>query len=149
MKKYIPLAFLLLLNGCASTPVPLNEATQVSADRVIAFQSPDPARSATLTVVRDGGFAPGGGCFRALWVNQVLAARLDTSEVAKFYVEPGELLLRVGRDPQGRGLCAPRQDHWVQRETILKPGEHKAFRITTGDSGQYDIIRTDIEQPKE
>ena len=84
----------------------------------------------------------------ALWINQTLAARLDTSEVAKFYLEPGEILLRVGRDPQGKGLCALGQDQWVQRETILRPGEQKTFRMTTGDNGQFDIIRSDLDQSK-
>ena len=145
MKKCLPLALLLLLNGCASTPVPISEATQAPTDRVIAFQSPEPTKNATLTVIRDGGLAPGGGCFMALWINQTLAARLDTSEVAKFYLEPGEILLRVGRDPQGKGLCALGQDQWVQRETVLRPGEQKAFRMTSGDNGQFDIIRSDME----
>lgn len=148
MRKYLPLAFLFFLNGCASTPVSLNEAKQAPADRVIAFQSPEPKKNAILTVIRDGGLAPGGGCFMALWINQALAARLDTSEIATFYLEPGEILLRVGRDPQGKGLCAFGQDQWVQRETMLRPGEKKIFRMTTGDNGQFDIIRSNIETPK-
>jgi hypothetical protein len=73
---------------------------------------------------------------------------LDTSEVAKFCLEPGEVLLRVGRDPQGKGLCAIGQNQWIQRETVLKPGEQKTFRMTTGHFGVFDIIRYDIDQPK-
>lgn len=148
MKKYIPLVFLILLSGCASTPVLIDNAKHTPADRVMAFQSTDATKTAELTVIRDGGFIAGGGCYMALWINQTLAARLDTSEVSKFYIEPGELLLRVGRDPQGNGLCALGQDQWVQRETMLKPGEKMTFRMMIGATGEFDIIRSDIRQTK-
>ena len=135
------------LCGCASSPVSIKDAIQVPADRVLAFQEPTQDKSASLSVIRDSAFQ-GGGCYYALWINQTLAARLDTSEVAKFFVEPGELLLRVGRDPQGNGLCALGQDQWVQRETLLKPGEQKTFRMTIGVNGELDIILSGIDQPK-
>lgn len=138
--KYITLALLFLISGCATTPMPLEDAKQIPAERVLAFQTSDDMKTATLTVIRDKGFV-GSGCYTALWINQILAARLGTKEVAKFFVEPGELLLRAGRDPQGKGLCAIGQDWWVQRETILRLGEQKSFRLTIGVDGEYDIIR--------
>lgn len=150
MKKVLLLGVALsVLCGCASSPVSIKDAIQAPVDRVLAFKETTRDKSASLSVIRDAAFQ-GGGCYMALWINQTLAARLDTSEVAKFYVEPGELLLRVGRDPQGKGLCAIGQDHdqWVQRETLMKPGEHKTFRMTIGVNGEFDISRSDIDQPK-
>lgn len=148
MKKFLSLASLFLLSGCVSTMVPINDAKQAPADRAIAFQCSDATKSSILTVIRDEGVMAGGGCYMALWINKTLAARLDTSEVARFCLEPGELLLRVGRDPQGKGLCATGQDHWIQRETVLGPSEQKTFRMTTGFFGEFDIIRTDMDRPK-
>lgn len=77
----------------------------------------------------------------ALWLNGKLAARFDTSETARFYVEPGEILLRVGSDPEGNGLCGFGKDRWTERETTLKPNENKAFRLTTDANGKRDIER--------
>lgn len=65
-------------------------------------------------------------------------------EKIDFRVASGETLLGVGRDPQGRGLCGTTFDSdVVNRETILKPGETKAFRIVAGSAG-VDIRRSDF-----
>lgn len=138
---------LSVLCGCATTPVSINDAKQVPADRLLAFQTADAAKTATLTVVRDEGFL-GSGCYYGLWINKTLAARVDVAEYAKFYVEPGETLLRIGRDPQGNGLCAVDQDNWTQRETIMKAGDPKTFRMSIDVNGKLDISRADTDQTK-
>ena len=74
-------------------------------------------------------------------VNRVLAARIGPSERVELIVPAGELLLRVGRDPQGGGLCAM-NEQWVQRETILRPGERTTFRLSLSANGQMDVMRT-------
>lgn len=138
------LLLVLLLGGCATTPVSMSAAKQASADRVLAFQMKGGDKTATLTVIRDAGLK-GSACYFAVYINQVLAARLDVAEFARFYVEPGEILLRVGRDPQGGGLCSSFQDYyWTQRETFLKPGEQKSFRMLFDLTGKMDIQRTDF-----
>ena len=143
-RLFLP-AFLLtlLLGGCESTPVPMSAAKQAPANRVLAFQTPTGEKTAILTVIRDDGF-PVSGCNIALYINQVLAARFEAAEYAQFYVESGEILLRVGWDPQGKGLCSFGQDQWTQRETFLKPDERKSFRLSFGTSGRFDIQRTDF-----
>ena len=146
MKKYLPLV-LLLLSGCATTPVSINDAKQTPSDRVLAFQTQDANKTAVLIVIRDEGFI-GSACYYGLWINQKLAARVDVAEYSKFYVEPGEILLRIGRDPEGKGLCGVDQDNWTQRETILRPGDQKTFRMTIDANAKLDIIRSDIDQTK-
>ncbi len=133
----------LLLGGCATTPVPISKAKQAPPDRVLAFQISGGDKTATVTVIRDEGYT-GSACYFAVYINQVLAARLDVAEFAQFYVEPGEILLRAGGDPQGIGLCAFASDMWTQRETFLKPGEQKSFRLSFDTSGKFDIQRTDF-----
>ena len=75
-------------------------------------------------------------------------ARVDVAEFANFYVEPGELLLRIGRDPEGGGLCGVDQENWTQRETIMKSGDKKTFRMSIDVNGKLDIMRADLDQPK-
>ncbi|MBL0711056.1 MAG: hypothetical protein JJV99_08600 [Colwellia sp.] len=112
-------------------------------DRVLAFQTAIGVKTAILTVVRDKGII-GSACYCAVYINRVLAARLDVSEFGQFYVEPGEVLLRVGWDPQGKGLCGLSADNWTQRETFLKPGEKKSFRLSIDQNAKLDIQRSDI-----
>ena len=68
----------LLLGGCATTPVPISAAKQAAADRVLAFQIVTDNKTATLTVIRDHGLL-GSACYFAVYINQVLAARLDVA----------------------------------------------------------------------
>lgn len=149
MKKHkqiwliLPLA--ILLKGCATIPVPISEAKQAPPDRVLAFQTPTSDKTATLTAIRDEGHL-GSGCYYALSINGILAARLDPAEFARFYIEPGEILMRYGRDPQGQGLCVSVEglfDSWTQRETFLKAGEKKSFRLTIDIMGKTDIQRSE------
>lgn len=125
------LLLMLCVSGCATV------LKQAPPDRVLAFQTPTSDKSAKLTVIRPFEFA-GGGCYKALYVNTIFAARLDVDEFAHFYVDPGEVLLRIGRDPYGKGGCSFDQDNWIQRETFLKPSDNKTFRIKGGDIQRAD-----------
>ena len=143
MKRMCLLLLLMFFaNGCATAPIPISEAKRVPPDRVLAFQTPLSDKAATLTMIRDEGFL-GGGCYYAVSLNGILAARLGPAELVRFYMESGEILMRYGRDPQGRGLCAPIEglDNWTQRETFLKSGEKKSFRLTIDMNGKTDIQR--------
>lgn len=132
----------LLLAGCASEPIPATRAQAAPGERVLAFQTKRTPDAGTLVITRDTGFG-GGGCFYAVSVNGTLAARLDVGETSRFFVDPGEVLLRVGRDPQGKGLCAFGKSEWTQRETVLRAGETKYFRLSIDVNGKTDIQRGD------
>jgi hypothetical protein len=118
-------------------PVPPASAAPVPPQRVYAFQSPTPSNSSVLVATRDNGF----GCYTAFYINGKLAARFDNAETAKFYVHPGEVLLRYGRDPEGKALCGTMQDHWASHETTLQPHETKEFRLTIVRGGEFVIQR--------
>lgn len=133
----------IVFMGCNTTPVTVSNAIPIDQGRALAFQNKPTENFGTIIVIRDEGMT-GGGCFIGLHINGKLAARIDTKEIVKFYVEPGEILFKVGRDPMGRGLCSTGQDHWTQRESFIKSNEIKYFRISTdGGSGKFDIIRAD------
>ena len=138
----VSICAILFLTGCATTvPIPIQEAKQVPADRLLAFQEPHEGVTATVIVTRDRGL-PGIACYLAIAINGTVAARLAAEETATFYVEPGETLLRVGGDALGRGLCGFSENYWTQRETILRANETKHFRLSI-NGVKADIERSD------
>lgn len=136
--------FTSMLAACASTRMLSSNALEAPATRLLAFQERTATSSGTLIVIRDSGFV-GGGCYKSFWINGRLAARFDVGEKARFFVEPGELVLRVGWDPQGVGLCSNSQDQYTDRETTLHPAEVKSFRIFTDSNAVLDIMRDDTK----
>jgi len=126
--RVLPSLFLLCsIFGCAglSTPVPYSEAIQTPKDRLFEFQQKNEKRTSSIVVIRDEGFA-GGGCFNNIWFDGTLAAMMDKAEIATFYLETGEHIIKIGN--VGRGLCATLRDR-IQRETLLKPNQQKYFRL--------------------
>lgn len=133
----------IVMTGCATTPTPVSEAKKAEPSRLLAFQERSEATTASVVVIRDSGHM-GGGCYSAFWINGQLAARLDVAETATFHIEPGEHRMKLSPDPMGRGLCAVGSDwHWTQRETILRSGERKLFRLSLDDNGKPDIQRAE------
>lgn len=132
-----------VLGGAATTSVAMFAAKQVPTERLLAFQVATGDKAASVTVIRDEGYID-SGCYYAMHINGVLAARLDVAEYARFYVEPGEIQFHAGRDPQGARLCGVQLDNWTHRETLLKPGEQKYFRLSIDANGKSDIQRTDF-----
>lgn len=129
----------MVLTGCATVQAPPQERTTVPRERLLV---PTAQGEAEIVVVRDVGFLT-HACFSALMVNRALVARMDTGETLRIRVPAGDLLLAVGRDPEGQGLCAVGKDYKVQREFAIKAGETKHFRMTIG-SGGIDIMRSDF-----
>lgn len=143
MKKIVAVSLIAIaLTGCATTPIPSTMAKPAPPDRLLAFQMKPSEPFGTLTITRDVGHI-GSACFYAISINGTLAARLDVAEKATFYVTPGEVLLRSGSDLYGKGLCSHDKNVWTQRETQLKPGETKYFRMSIDENGKTDIQRSD------
>lgn len=143
MKKFLIILLAFASYGCATTPTPISSATPVPKERLYALQENKNTNSGTLTVIRDEGFL-GGGCYISFAIDGTLVGRFDVAEVAKFYVEPGERLLRVSSDPQGKGLCSYGYETiWTQRETLIKSNDKKTFRLSIDVNGKYDVQRVD------
>lgn len=136
--KVLLTACAVFLSACSTTPVPSDQAKSVPPERFLA--SPEiPANHGTIIVTRDVGRP---GCYLAFFINNALVARFDPGESAKFPIEPGEHVLGVGRDPQGRGLCSTGDDYEISRETLIRPHETKNFRLVIDGFGAFDIQRT-------
>ena len=131
MRILIAAVAAVMLAGCSTSPVSPEEAKPVPKDRLVSFTSKPKEAYGTVVVTRDNGFL-GGGCFVAVHIDGKLAARIDTGEVARFYLPTGDHLVGLGIDKQGGGMCS-----WTnmlkEQSAILKEGQVKRFRIG-GDS---------------
>lgn len=130
MRLFVGAVAVALLAGCATSPVPSSEADPVPSSRLFAFQSPTQGDS-TLVVTRDKGFV-GGGCNTTVSIDGRRAAEIGTGETAKFRVTPGEHI--VSASSCGSGL--------KERETNIKAGSTKKFRISIDSSMSMDLSPT-------
>ena len=119
-----------LLAGCASSPVPSSQADPVPSTRLFAYQAAVPGDS-FLVVTRDKGFV-GSGCNGTVSIDGVRAAEVGSGETAKFRVTPGEHI--VSASTCGSGL--------KERETSIKPGATKKFRISVDSAMSLDLSPT-------
>lgn len=118
--------------GCGTfktNQVSLNTAANVPKDRLFAFQERLPG-TVPVEVVRDSG-ALGSACYLAIEAKQQLIARLDTGEVARFYIEPGDQELTVMLDPMGQGLCATKLGTPVREIHNIKDSGVTRFRLSS------------------
>lgn len=104
----------------------------------------DAEHTANIVIIRDTG-AKGSACFLSVHLNGVLAARLDTGEVASFFIKPGEVVIRAGLDPEGKFLCASSLAPGMidVKETIMKEGEEKVFSIGMSMASDIRLMRVD------
>lgn len=130
---------LVLLVGCATSPVPNAQAVSAPADRVLTHQDDLPG-AGKITVIRDSGFL-GSGCYATIFLNGDRAAKLDPKEKATFILPPGEWV--VGAALEGSGLCGANEKR-TEAETILKQGQEKYFRVFSAPEAGLDVRPTSL-----
>ena len=145
MKTTAILFAALMLTGCATTttPTPASSAKQAPASRLLAFQAKPNGQYGKIVVTRDSGLL-GSGCMNAVSINGQMAARLEPGETSSFLVPAGEVILQSGQDPMGKGLCTQLFDSPTIRESSIREGETKHFRMLISRDGRTDIQRTGI-----
>lgn len=124
---------LALLTGCATSAVTIDKAVPVPAERVLLKAADN--TNAKITIIRDSGFM-GGGCYVDVYLNDSLAAKLDTAEKVTFNVMSGELIL--GSQSSGSALCNGASIRHF--ETSIGQGQHKLYRVMTDQNGNPQII---------
>jgi len=130
MRIFVAALGVALLAGCASSPVPSSQADPVPSTRLFAYQAAVDGES-FLVVTRDKGFV-GAGCNATVSIDGVRAAEVGSGETAKFRVTPGEHI--VSASTCGSGL--------KERETSIKPGATKKFRISVDSAMSLDLSPT-------
>lgn len=83
--------FIFLTSGCYTNAVAINEAKTINNDRVYAYQEEN---DSVIVIVRDSGvFAH--FCTVDFYIDGVLAAGFNPSEIAKFNVKEGKHNLSI------------------------------------------------------
>lgn len=126
---------MLFLHGCATTPVPTDQASLVPAERIIN-KSYIEKREGTgeLIVKRDEGFG-GSACTSRVYVNALPIADIWTSEKVIMHLPAGDYI--VGAEPNsicGGGLS--------EASASISVGKKLVFRIGYGSNGDYRILPT-------
>ncbi|MNJ45740.1 hypothetical protein D3C77_408500 [compost metagenome] len=137
MRILIGAVAVAVLTGCSTSPVSPEQAKLIPADRLVSFTSKPNEAYGTVIVTRDTGWM-GGGCYVAVHIDGRVAARIDTGEVARFYLPTGDHLVGLGIDKQGGGMCSW-TDMLKEQSASLKEGQVKRFRIGGDSQGGLDI----------
>ena len=127
MKVFWLAATVLMLAGCATTPVPSSSATPVPPERILAADFTKPHQGlAMLVVTRDKGFFL-KACEATFFVDGVKVAKLLQSEQLRLFVEDGDHLVGVTSD---EGLCMGGSD---QQEIKVSRSKPTLLRIAAGN----------------
>lgn len=95
MKYVIAAAFFLILVGCATTPLPTDEALQVPSTRVLQPSALNPTPGfGSITIKRDVG-AMNWICNTTISVDLTPIAIVDRGEKLSIYLAPGTHILAV------------------------------------------------------
>lgn len=122
----------LLMAGCASSAIPVDEASNAPASDVFSFQSKGDSASAKITALRDKGVV-GSACDIVVYIDGKKAANLGTGEKASFWVQPGVRNVSIGSS--NNGLCGGNALRTLSAD--LKSGEERIFRISIDVQGIY------------
>lgn len=142
MRILLGVTLLAALSGCATSPIPAEQATPVPRER-ITFSPVSSSDNARITITRDDGWVAGGGCFVAVLIDGKLAARIGTGERVEFSLPPGRHIVGMSGDPQGRGLCGLQVGQPLRETaTELMAGDIQRFRISGDSNSGLDIRPT-------
>ncbi|MDO8374968.1 MAG: hypothetical protein Q7K57_57530 [Burkholderiaceae bacterium] len=126
LKLLKAVSLLALLSGCATTPVPLSEATAVPADRQFLFAIPV-GGTAPIVITRDIGML-GTGCATRVTVDGKLAALVRSGEKVTLNIPLGTAVL--GAEPDG--ICG---GGLVEIEAKPQGTDPILFRIAAEEGG--------------
>lgn len=134
-------ALFLALSGCATSPVPLDVAKQVPAER-ISMKSQPGLDAATVTFVRDSG-ALGSAVLHHLFINDEPAARLEPGEAVSFHLQPGDYVFSVvPTDPFGTKAR-------MSTDVTLRPRGQYFYRLQTDGDSFLTVIQRFIPRESE
>lgn len=138
MKGKVFIAGLLavgLLAGCATKPIPAEEARPVPAERQMMYQSAPAEGYGELVVTRDTG-TTASACTTQVFIDAQTAAEMRVGETVRFFVPAGRVIL--GMDTKeaycGGGL--------KEREVIIEAGEERRYRISIDSAMSTDLSPT-------
>jgi hypothetical protein len=139
MKHYAALLVTaMLLSGCATQSVPLQQAELPPPSRLLLYQNVPQTPFATVVVVRDSGMLA-GSCRTGVYINGEFAASLAAKEKAEFRIPVGNNEISIGQDMIENSLCIWRDTNGRLPMT-LRAGESRYFRIA-GDMQRGFVLQ--------
>lgn len=123
MTKRLIAMLVVLAAACATSPVPIADASPTPAERIY-YAAQEGKEFATAVFVRDTGFV-GAGVYQHLTINDERAASIDVGEKATLRLSPGEYVLAV-KPTDMFGASAP-----FAIDQKLEAGKTYYYRILT------------------
>lgn len=135
MKPLLPLLTILFLSACSNTPVPTNQAKEVSAQQLSspAFSS-SVDRTGTIVIKRDAG-TMGSLCTVNVSIDGTGLSKLESEEKVTAHVTPGRHI--VSAEP--KGACT---GGLSEQATIVTKGEIQVFRASFASAGDFSLSPT-------
>lgn len=135
MNPLLPLLITIFLSACSNTPVPTNQAKEVSAQRLTtpAFSSSED-RAGTIIIKRDAG-TMGSLCAVYISLDGVGLAKLESEEKITAHVTPGRHIVSA----QPKGACT---GGLSEQATTVSKGETQVFRASFASAGDFSLSPT-------
>ena len=122
-----------VVHGCATSPIAINQASQVPTSRILAPHLLAEAQyTGSLVIKRDGGFM-GSACTIRVFVGAVPVADLAPSEKVEIFVPLGEHVVAATSISSfcGGGVS--------EAAVIISPERQRILRIASGQSGDIHL----------
>ncbi len=133
--RLILVIFVTFIAGCATRPIPNDEAIHIPESRILdsKYLKPTP-NSGTVTVKRDSGFF-GSACSYRIFIDAKPIADIQISEKVVAYLPAGEYIFSAWPN----GICG---GGLSEVRAMVKSGAELNFRIGYGSSGDFTINAT-------
>ncbi|BAP44768.1 putative uncharacterized protein [Pseudomonas sp. StFLB209] len=133
--RFMLLAFVLMfLSGCATDPIPAEQADPVARDQIFANHRQPSVPYGTLWVTRDTGFI-GSACRALIYINGTHSASVWAGETARFYLPVGAHIIGANSSTFcGGGL--------KERQVEVKAYQEHRMRISIDTSMSMDLAPT-------
>jgi len=126
--RFFVLFLFLFLAACATTPITIQQASNVPSSRVLAAQWLSQAPyTGSLIVKRDNGFM-GSACTIRVFVDTAPVADLAMAEKIEIFVPLGEHIVGV----TANGICGGGA---AEASVVIAPERQRILRIASGQSG--------------
>jgi hypothetical protein len=130
--KIILITLSMLLYGCASKPVKLENAKRINLKSGSRYSKESDKKNASIVIIRDSG-AGGGLCAVDISIDSHTVASLNTSDYIEIFVKPGNYFL--GAKHQCQGIL-------TEEDINIKTKEKQQFRVQIGGQSPISILRT-------
>ncbi|NHV08319.1 hypothetical protein G9X43_07765 [Cronobacter turicensis] len=135
MKNLVIILGALALSACSNTPVPTNQANEVTGSKLLTtiYSSPTD-NTGTLIVKRDTG-KMGSLCTVHVFIDGTPLANLESEEKVTFHVSPGSHILSANP----KGACP---GGLSELTTDVTANKTQVFRASFASAGDFSLSPT-------